>query len=95
MWNRRVYSPQTQLDQKSDEQSRLLSPPLHAFSTDRIEAVSSCKTIYVRFDLNDYSIPPEAVGHPLKLAASDTTVRVLDGATEIVRHPRSYDRAAR
>jgi hypothetical protein len=24
--------------------------------------VRSHKTIYVRFDLNDYSIPPEAVG---------------------------------
>jgi transposase len=75
-----------------DEQPRLLSPPLHLFSTDRIEAVRSHKTIYVRFDLNDYSIPPEAVGHPLTLAASDTIVRILDGTVEIARHQRSYDR---
>ena len=47
--------------------------PLHPFSTDRIEAVRSRKTIYVRFDLNDYSIPPEAVGRQLTLVASDTT----------------------
>jgi hypothetical protein len=33
------------------------------------------KTIYVRFDGNDYSIPPEAVGRSLVLAASDTGVR--------------------
>jgi hypothetical protein len=46
----------------------------------------------VRFDLNDYSIPPEAVGRPLTLSASDTTVRILDGAAEIARHPRTYDR---
>jgi hypothetical protein len=71
---------------------RLLSPPLHLFSSDRIEAVRSHKTIYVRFDLNDYSIPPEAVGRPLTLAASDTTVRILDGAVEVARHPRSFDR---
>jgi hypothetical protein len=46
----------------------------------------------VRFDLNDYSIPPEAVGRPLTLVASDTTVRLLDGTLEVARHPRSYDR---
>jgi hypothetical protein len=76
----------------AEEQPRLLPPPLHLFSTDRIETVRSHKTIYVRFDLNDYSIPPEAVGRPLTLAASDTLVRILDGAVEIARHPRSYDR---
>jgi hypothetical protein len=54
--------------------------------------VRSHKTIYVRFDLNDYSIPPEAVGRPLTLVASDTSVRILDGALELARHPRTYDR---
>jgi transposase len=76
----------------AEEQSRLLPPPLHPFPTERIETVRSHKTIYVRFDLNDYSIPPEMVGRPLTLAASDTTVRILDGAVELVRHRRSYDR---
>ena len=76
----------------AEEQPRLLSPPLHSFSTDRIEVVRSPKTIYVRFDLNDYSIPPEAVGRPLTLVASDTVVRLLDGTVEIARHQRSYDR---
>jgi transposase len=76
----------------AEEQSRLLAPPLHPFSTDRIETVSSRKTIYVRFDLNDYSIPPEAVGRPLTLVASDCAVRILDGSVEIARHQRSWDR---
>jgi transposase len=75
-----------------EEQPRLIPLPLHRFDTDRIETVCSRKTIYVRFDLNDYSIPPEAVGRPLTLVASDTSVRILDGATEIARHIRSYDR---
>ena len=75
-----------------EEQPRLLSPALHPFSTDRIETVRSNKTIYVRFDLNDYSIPPEAVGRQLTLLASDITVRILDGSFEIARHARSYDR---
>src|SRR6478672_4132537 len=76
----------------AEEQSRLLPLPLHPFNTDRIEPVRSRKTIYVHFDLNDYSIPPEAVGRPLTLVASDTEIRILDGAAEIARHHRSYDR---
>jgi transposase len=75
-----------------EERPRLLALPVHPFHTDRMVQVCSRKTIYVRFDLNDYSIPPEAVGRPLTLFASPTEVRILDGATEIVRHPRSYDR---
>jgi len=76
----------------ADEQPRLLPLPLHPFNTERVETVSSHKSIYVRFDLNDYSIPPEAVGHPLTLLASPASVRILDGAREIASHPRSYDR---
>jgi transposase len=82
----------TVADVFAEEQPRLLPPPLHAFSTDRIEAVRSRKTIYVRFDLNDYSIPPEAVGRQLTLVASDITVRILDGSFEVARHARTYDR---
>jgi hypothetical protein len=82
----------TVADVFAEEQPRLLPPPLHSFTTDRVETVRSHKTIYVRFDLNDYSIPPEVIGRPLTLVASDTTVRILDGTVELVRHPRSYDR---
>lgn len=70
----------------------MLPLPLHPFDTDRVLPIRSAKTIYVRFDLNDYSIPPEAVGRPLTLVASDTLVRILDGTQEIARHPRCYDR---
>src|SRR5215212_5801994 len=76
----------------AEEQPRLMPLALHPFSTDRIEAVCSRKTIYIHFDLNDYSIPPDAVARPLTLVASDTTVRLLDGAVEIARHARTYDR---
>jgi len=53
--------------------------------------VSSHKTIYVRFDLNDYSIPPEAVGRRSPWWRRPS-VRLLDGALEIARHLRTYDR---
>jgi len=76
----------------AEERPRLLPLPLHEFDTDRVVTVRAAKTIYVRFDGNDYSIPPEAVGRMLTLAASDTEVRILDGAREIARHRRSYNR---
>ena len=76
----------------AQEQPRLLTPPVHPFPTDLIVPVRAAKTIYVRFDLNDYSIPPEAVGRQLTIAASDTLVRILEGTTEITRHHRTYDR---
>jgi transposase len=76
----------------AQEQPRLLPLPAHPFNTDRMLPVRAHKTLYVRFDLNDYSIPPEAVGRPLTLVASDKQVRILDGTQEIARHLRSYDR---
>jgi len=76
----------------AEEQPSLLQLPAHQFETDLLVPVRSRKTIYVRFDLNDYSIPPTAVGRQLVLAASGTTIRILDGSQEIVRHRRSYDR---
>jgi hypothetical protein len=75
-----------------EEKPRLLPLPSHRFETDLILPVQSGKTIYVRFDLNDYSIPPSAVGRPLVLVASEITVRILDGSNEIARHRRCYDR---
>lgn len=76
---------------QQEERPRLLLSPQHCFPTDRIETVSSHKTIYVTFDRNRYSIPPEAVGRTLTIAASDTSVRILDAGTVLAAHPRSYD----
>jgi transposase len=78
-----------------EERPMLLTLPAHPFDTDLIRVVRSDKTIYVRFDQNDYSIPPEAVGRALTLVASPGIVRILDGATELAEHRRSYDRLAR
>lgn len=78
-----------------EERPQLLSLPSHPFETELVVPVRSTKTIYVRFDLNDYSIPPATVGRALTLAASEATVRILEGTTEIARHRRSYDRHQR
>jgi transposase len=75
-----------------EERSRLLLLPANPFESDRLVPIHSGKTIYVRFDLNDYSIPPSAVGRALNLVASPSWIRILDGAVEITRHRRSWDR---
>jgi transposase len=75
-----------------EEKPLLLPLPVHPFDTDLVRPIRSGKTIYVRFDLNDYSIPPAMVGRTLTLVASATTVRLLDGITEAASHRRSYDR---
>ncbi len=75
-----------------DERSHLLPLPAHPFSCDLMRPVEADKTLCVRFDLNDYSVPPQALGRALTLIASPTTVRLLDGAAEIASHRRSYDR---
>jgi hypothetical protein len=74
------------------EQDRLLALPGDAFPTEEIKAVSAGKTPYVRFDLNDYSIPHTCVARSLTVAATLEAVRILDGQTLIATHPRSYDR---
>mgnify|MGYP003336195961 CR=1 FL=1 len=76
----------------AQEQARLLALPDDAFPTDEIKAVSAGKTPYVRFDLNDYSIPHDYVSRTLTVAADLGAVRILDGQTVIATHPRSFDR---
>lgn len=77
------------------EKPRLIPLPSHPFETDLNTPIHSGKTIYVRFDLNHYSIPHSMVNRPLTLVASSSLVRLLDGQTEIARHRRSYDRGQR
>jgi transposase len=81
----------TVLELWQQERPRLLPLAAHPFETDQLKPVRSGKTIYIRFDCNDYSIPPGAVGKQLTLIANISTVRILDGNTEIARHPRSFD----
>jgi hypothetical protein len=76
------------------EQSQLVPLPENPFPTDEIVAVTVGKTPYVRFDLNDYSVPHTAVRRLLTVRATPERVRVLDGAALLADHPRSYDRDA-
>ena len=78
-----------------EEKPRLLPLPEHDFSVNVRRPVSSSKMPFIRFDLNDYSIPYKLVRRPLSLIPSEDEVKILDGADEVARHKRSYDRGQR
>ena len=72
------------------EQPGLLALPDNPFDTRERVAVRARKTPYVRFDLNDYSIPHQWVQKTLSVNADLDSVRILDGDELIAEHPRSF-----
>jgi transposase len=74
------------------ERTRLLSLPDPLPETDRIEPMQVDSQGFVRVDTNRYSVPSLHAGHVRTLVVSDRTVRVLDGATVLAEHPRSWGR---
>jgi transposase len=77
----------------AEEKARLLPLPVNPFVAELVRPVKQIKGIWVPFDLNHYSIPPDAASRrSLTLVASAKVVRILDGQDEIVAHRRSYDR---
>jgi transposase len=78
----------------AEEAPRLLRLPDNAFPLIERVAVKVGKTPYVRFDLNDYSVPHTRVQRLLTVLADPDTVRIVDGAEVLACHPRSYDKGA-
>ena len=74
------------------EGAKLLALPQHTFVLGERVAVTVDKTPYIRFDLNDYSVPHTHVRRTLVVLADERTVRILDGAAELARHARCWDR---
>jgi hypothetical protein len=79
----------------ADERPRLVPLPAHPFELALVRPIAVGKTPYVRFDGNDYSVPHTLAQRTLTLAAEETTLRMLDGASEVARHVRCYDRGQR
>jgi hypothetical protein len=78
----------------AEERPHLLALPPTPFPTEEQVTVSVRKTPYLRFDLNDYSVPHTHVQRTLTVLASLDTVRILDRHTVIATHRRSFDRGA-
>src|SRR5262249_12652160 len=79
-----------------EERPRLVPLPARPFPAERTVQLASGKTPYLRFDLNDYSIPPDKIGVPLVLRASFDRARIVDAAGAVlVEHRRSFDAGER
>ena len=78
----------------AEEAGRLLALPDNPAALLERAAVSVGKTPYVRFDLNDYSIPHTHVRRVLSVLADPHEVRIVDGAEVLAVHRRSYDKGA-
>jgi transposase len=78
----------------AEEQAHLIALAENPFPVDEHLLVSVRKQPYVRFDLNDYSIPHTHVGKTLSVVASLQRVRILEGIDLLASHPRSFDRGA-
>ena len=76
------------------EQPRLLPLPDNPYPAHETLEVRVGKTPYVRFDLNDYSVPHTHVRRTLVVIASEKTVRILAGNEVVAQHARSYDKGA-
>jgi hypothetical protein len=75
-----------------EERPLLLSLPDNPFPTEeRLDAIAR-KAPYLRFDLNDYSIPHTHVGRPLEIIATLERVRIVEGLETIADHPRCFGR---
>lgn len=70
-----------------------LSDPIYPCEERREVAIG--KTPYVRFDLNDYSVPHRYVHTVVSVLASEESVRVVSGTETIATHPRHYTKGMR
>lgn len=75
-----------------EEKGLLLPLPDDRFPADESIEVAVGKTPYVRFDLNDYSVPHTRVKRALLVSATPDTVRVLDGLDLVAEHKRAWGR---
>jgi transposase len=74
-----------------EERASLLPLPDDRFPcTERVEVIVG-KQPYVRFDRNDYSVPPDCVRQDLVVLADLEAVRVCRGTEVVAKHERSWD----
>ena len=76
-----------------EEQPTLLKLPDNPYPSHEREEVSVGKTPYVRFDLNDYSVPHQYVRRVLTVSATLDKVSILDGTANLIaEHARCYQK---
>ena len=76
----------------AEETPLLLPLPFDRYPVADRREVHSGKTPYIRYDLNDYSVPHTKVQRTLTVFSTPHEVRVVDGDTVVATHERSYDK---
>jgi transposase len=79
-------------DAYEHERPSLLGLSENAFVCDERVEADVGRTPYVRFDLNDYSLPATITRRSVTVVASLNRVRVFDGIELVAEHRRSWDR---
>jgi transposase len=85
-------SGKTVRDAYEEEKARLLPLPTTPYPCEERVEVAVGKTPYVRFDLNDYSVPHTCVRRTLTVLATEEKLRIFDGTEIVAEHARSFDR---
>lgn len=82
----------TVLEAFEKEKPSLLALPENPYPIYERKDVQVGKTPYVRFDLNDYSVPHRFVRQTVTVMATPYTVQIFKEAELIAEHKRSYDK---
>lgn len=82
----------TVLEAFTKEKSLLLALPDNPYPAFERKDVQVGKTPYVRFDLNDYSVPHKFVRRMLTVMATPDAVSILNGTEEVAHHARCYEK---
>ena len=75
-----------------EERARLLALPDPLPVAALVKPVRVKKTAFIRFDTNEYSVPPQFARDMLTLVANDRDLRVLHGDTAVASHQRCWGR---
>jgi len=74
------------------EKASLLSLPENPFPAYEMVVAKAGKWPYIRFDLNDYSVPHEYVRRQVTVVADNQWVRIVDGSAELAKHKRCFEK---
>ena len=74
------------------EQPQCIGLPDNPYPVEERESVRVGKTPYVRFDLNDYSVPYQHTRCTLTVLATLSRINILNGIDVIAQHPRTFDK---
>lgn len=74
------------------EKENLIRLPENSYPVHESVVASVGKTPYVRFDLNDYSLPHEYVRRQVTVLADSNWVTIVDGLKQLAKHKRCFEK---